>query len=80
MVRVFFGIPESYGNSPGKYWAFMGLSGKERRATRGVPKGGIPFLSRSRRRRKEEEGRRKEGGAAPFYSKLDQPMGGRGHP
>ena len=33
MVRVFFGVPESYGNS---YWALMGHTGKEIKA----PKGG----------------------------------------
>ena len=33
VIRVFFGVPESYGNS---YWALMGHTGKERKA----PKGG----------------------------------------
>ena len=33
MIRVFFGVPESYGNS---YWALMGHMGKEKKA----PKGG----------------------------------------
>ena len=31
MIRVFFGVPESYGNS---YWALMGHTGKERKAPR----------------------------------------------
>ena len=34
VIRVFFGVPESYGNS---YWALMGHTGKERKA----PKGGL---------------------------------------
>ena len=33
VIRVFFGVPESYRNS---YWALMGHTGKERKA----PKGG----------------------------------------
>ena len=53
MIRVFFGVPESYGNS---YWALMGHTGKERKASKGgrTPphclvrigrgKGGAPFL------------------------------------
>ncbi len=24
MIRVFFGVPESYGNSPGSIWALLG--------------------------------------------------------
>ena len=31
MVWVVFGVPESYGNS---YWALMGHTGKERKASR----------------------------------------------
>ena len=31
VIRVFFGVPESYGNS---YWALMGHTGKERKASR----------------------------------------------
>ena len=31
MIRVFCGVPETYGNS---YWAFMGHTGKERKASR----------------------------------------------
>ena len=27
VIRVFFGVPESYGNSPGCIWALLGLSG-----------------------------------------------------
>ena len=53
MIRVFFGVPESYGNS---YWALMGHTGKERNASKGgrtpphglvrigLGKGGAPFL------------------------------------
>ena len=53
VVRVFFGVPESYGNS---YWALMGHTEKERKASRvvaplsrglvqiGQGKGGAPFL------------------------------------
>jgi hypothetical protein len=53
VIRVFFGVPESYGNS---YWALMGHTGKERKASRvaaplphglvriGLGKGGAPFL------------------------------------
>ena len=53
MIRVFFGVPESYGNS---YWALMGHTGKERKASKGdrtpphglvrigLGKGGAPFL------------------------------------
>ena len=33
VIRVFFGVPESYGNS---YWALMGHTGKEKK----TPKGG----------------------------------------
>src|SRR3954471_7335807 len=33
VIRVFFGVPESYGNS---YWASLGHTGKERKG----PKGG----------------------------------------
>ena len=32
VIRVFFGVPESYGNS---YWALMGHTGKERKASKG---------------------------------------------
>ena len=31
VIRVFFGVPESYGNSPGGIWALVGLSGREER-------------------------------------------------
>ena len=31
MIQVFFGVPESYGNL---YWALMGHTGKERKASR----------------------------------------------
>jgi len=53
VIRVFIGVPESYGNS---YWALMGHTGKERKASRvvaplshglvriGLAKGGAPFL------------------------------------
>ena len=32
VIRVFLGVPESYGNS---YWALMGHTGKERKASKG---------------------------------------------
>ena len=53
MIRVFFGVLESYGNS---YWALMGHTGKERKASKGgrtpphglvrigLGKGGAPSL------------------------------------
>ena len=53
MIQVFFGVPESYENL---YWALMGHTGKERKASRvaaplphglvriGLGKGGAPFL------------------------------------
>ena len=28
VIRVFFGVPESYGNSPGNIWALLGFRGK----------------------------------------------------
>ena len=28
MIRVFFGVPESYGNSSGNIWALLGFRGK----------------------------------------------------
>ena len=27
VIRVFFGVPKSYGNSPGSIWALLGLMG-----------------------------------------------------
>ena len=27
VIRVFFGVPESYGNSPGSIWALLGHTG-----------------------------------------------------
>ena len=53
VIRVFFGVPESYGNL---YWALMGHTGKERKAPKGgrtpphglvrigLGRGGAPFL------------------------------------
>ena len=53
VIRVFFGVPESYGNS---YWALMFHTGKERKAPKGgrtpphglvrigLGRGGAPFL------------------------------------
>ena len=53
VIRVFFGVPESYRNS---YWALMGHTGKERKGPKGWPhpspwtspnwtrEGGAPFL------------------------------------
>ena len=31
VIRVFFGVPESYGNSPGSIWALLGHMGIEER-------------------------------------------------
>src|SRR3954465_8153600 len=31
VIRVFFGVPESYGNSPGSIWALLGHTGIEER-------------------------------------------------
>ena len=31
MIRVFLGVPESYGNSPGSIWALLGHTGIEER-------------------------------------------------
>ena len=28
VIQVFFGVPESYGNSPGSIWALLGFRGK----------------------------------------------------
>ena len=36
--RVFFGVPESYGNSPGSIWALLGHTGIEER---GQKEGGL---------------------------------------
>ena len=53
VIRVFFGVPESYGNS---YWALIGHTEKERKAPKGgrtpphglvrigLGRGGVPFL------------------------------------
>ena len=38
VIRVFFGIPESYGNSPGSIWALLGFRGK-REERLGAPQG-----------------------------------------
>ena len=38
MIRVFFGVPESYGNSPGSIWAFLGHTRIEER---GQKEGGL---------------------------------------
>ena len=43
VILVFFGVPESYGNS---YWALMGHTGKERKASKGgrtPPHGLVPI-------------------------------------
>ena len=39
VIRVFFGVPESYGNSPGSIWALLGHTGIEER---GRKEGGAP--------------------------------------
>ena len=41
MIRVFLGVPESYGNSPGSIWALLGLSGIE--ARKGKVEGAPPL-------------------------------------
>ena len=53
MIRVFFGVPESYGNT---YWALLGHTGKKEKGLKGgrtpplglvrigLGKGGAPFL------------------------------------
>ena len=53
MIRVFFGVPESYGNT---YWALLGHTGKKEKGLKGgrtpslglvrigLWKGGAPFL------------------------------------
>ena len=38
VIRVFFGVPESYGNSPGSIWALLGHTGIEER---GQKEGGL---------------------------------------
>ena len=38
MIRIFFGVPESYGNSPGSIWALLGFRGK-REERLGAPQG-----------------------------------------
>ena len=39
VMRVVFGVPESYGNSPGSIWALLGHTGIEER---GQKEGGLP--------------------------------------
>ena len=53
MIRLFFGVPESYGNT---YWALLGHTGKKQKGLKGgrtpplglvrieLGKGGAPFL------------------------------------
>ena len=53
VIRVFFGVPESYGNT---YWALLGHTGKKKKGHKGgrtpplglvrigLGKGGAPFL------------------------------------
>ena len=38
VIQVFFGVPESYGNSPGSIWALLGFRGK-REERLGAPQG-----------------------------------------
>ena len=38
VIWVFFGVPESYGNSPGSIWALLGHTGKERGEVGRLPK------------------------------------------
>ena len=35
VIRVFFGVPESYGNSPGSIWALLGFRGERERGCLG---------------------------------------------
>ena len=42
MIRVFFGVPESYGNSPGSIWALLGFRGKREERKERV--GAAPLL------------------------------------
>ena len=56
MIRVFLGVPESYGNSPGEVLGLIGPYGKEKKGLKGgrtpplglvrigLGKGGAPFL------------------------------------
>ena len=51
VIQVFFGVPESYGNSPGSIWALLGFRGKREgrlRAPQGLVRivlgGGAPLL------------------------------------
>ena len=34
VIRVFIGVPGSYGNSPGSVWALLGFRGKRERRLR----------------------------------------------
>ena len=38
VIRVFFGVPESYGNSPGSIWALLGFRGKREERLGAPPK------------------------------------------
>ena len=38
VIRVFSGVPGSYGNTRKKQWALMGLSGKDQEVARAPPK------------------------------------------
>ena len=56
VIRVFFGVLESYGNSPGSIWALLGHTGKKKKGLKGgrtpplglvrigLGKGSAPFL------------------------------------
>ena len=44
VIRIFFGVPESYGNSPGSIWALLGFRGKREgrmRAPQGLVRIGL---------------------------------------
>ena len=43
VIRVFFGVPESYGNSPEEVVGLNGPYGKDRRASRGAPQWGESY-------------------------------------
>ena len=72
MVRVFFGVPESYGNSPQSIWALLGHTGIEERGQKegGVPPGHVY--------KEVEEGERAGPYGAPWRSPT--PTGSRNPP
>ena len=76
MIRVFIGVPGSYGNSPGSIWALLGHMGIEERGRKeggaqppsgpNWTRGAAPFSflpPEGKGREREGEGKR---GAGPF--------------